>query len=91
MAMEEIDNLEHLHYYKTIHKRVGDEKLLSEKYWTRFETFALNELLGRPVPNVINLNYMLEEAMSGDKYISRIFPTETVMNLKQNPLFSNIV
>ena len=64
MAMVEIDNLELLQ--KTNDKMIGDEKLLSEKYWTRFETFALNELLGRPVPNVINLDYMLEEAMSGD-------------------------
>ena len=64
MAMVEIDMLEPLQ--KTNLKKIGDEKLLSEKYWTRFETFALNELLGRPVPNVINLYYMLEEAMSGD-------------------------
>ena len=64
MAMVEIDMLEPLQ--KTNLKKIGDEKLLSEKYWTRFETFALNELLGRPVPNVINLYYMLEEASSGD-------------------------
>ena len=64
MAVVELDNVEALQ--KTIDQMVGDEKLISVKYWRRFETFALNELLGRPVPNVINLYYMLEEAMSGD-------------------------
>ena len=67
MAMVEIDMVHSLHAFvqNPIHKKIGDEQLLSEKYWTRFETFALNELLGRPVPNVINLNYMLDEARSG--------------------------
>ena len=70
MAMVEIDLLEPLQkslYPASIHKKVGDEKLLSVKYWIRFETLALNELLGRPVPNVINLYFMIQdEARSGD-------------------------
>ena len=67
MAMVEIDMVHSLHAFvqNPIHRKVGDEKLLSEKYWTRIETYALNELLGRPVPNVINLNYMLDEARAG--------------------------
>lgn len=43
-----------------------DNKLFCAKYEERLTTFALNEVLGRPVPNVINLYYMLEEASTGD-------------------------
>ena len=40
--------------------------LLSTKYDVRLKTYALDELLGRPVPSVINLKSILDEAVPGD-------------------------
>ena len=41
------------------------KNLLSAKYDVRLKTYALNELLERPVPGVINLWHILEEAEAG--------------------------
>ena len=46
-------------------EEIGDDRLLSDKYFTKLEAYALNELLRRPVPNVINLNSIQEEARMG--------------------------
>ena len=43
-----------------------DSNLFCAKYEERFKTFALNEVLGRPVPNVINLHAIVEEARIGN-------------------------
>ena len=45
----------------------GKEKLLSAKYDVKLKTFALNEFLGRPVPNnyVNDLSVIQEEALKG--------------------------
>ena len=43
-----------------------DNKLFCAKYEERLKTFALNEVLGRPVPNVINLNGIVAEARTGN-------------------------
>ena len=43
-----------------------DNKLFCAKYEERLKTFALNEVLGRPVPNVINLNAIVAEARTGN-------------------------
>ena len=43
-----------------------DDKLFCAKYEERLETFALNEVLGRPAPNVINLHAIVAEARTGD-------------------------
>ena len=43
-----------------------DKKLLCEKYEVRIKTFALNEFLGRPVPNVLNLRNIMEDAAGGN-------------------------
>ena len=40
--------------------------LLSAKYDVRLKTYALNELLERPVPSVINLHFIFEEAKKGN-------------------------
>ena len=40
--------------------------LLSAKYEVRLKTYALNELLGRPVPSVISLKLIFEEAKAGN-------------------------
>ena len=42
------------------------EKLFSEKYDVRLKTLAMNEFLGRPVPNVIDLPSIFIDAMDGD-------------------------
>ena len=43
----------------------GKKQLLSAKYELQLKSFALNEMLGRPVPAVIELSSMLEEALKG--------------------------
>ena len=103
MAMVEIDMVNSLHEFvqNSTHKKIGDEKLLSDKYWTRIETYALNELLGRPVPNVINLNYMLDEARYGrftrlDKILGFVDNEGTEMaslqqQMKMNDIMINIL
>ena len=42
-----------------------DERLLCAKYDVRLKTLAMNELLGRPVPKVINLKALFAEAIEG--------------------------
>ena len=42
-----------------------DERLLCTKYDVRLKTLAMNELLGRPVPKVINLKALFAEAIQG--------------------------
>ena len=46
-------------------KYPGEKQVLSAKYDEKLRTFALNELLGRHVPNVINLTMIQEEALNG--------------------------
>ena len=61
-----IVNLDAMQIYPDLYpEEIGDDKLLSDKYFTKLETYALNELLRRPVPNVINLNSIQEEARMG--------------------------
>ena len=46
-----------------------NKKLFSEKYDTKIRTYALNELLGRPAPSMLNSNHlgiMLNEAKYGN-------------------------
>ena len=43
----------------------GKKQLISEKYDVKLKTFALNEFLGRPVPNVIDLSMIQQEALKG--------------------------
>ena len=43
-----------------------DSKLFCAKYEERLKTFALNEVLGRPVPNVLNLHAIVAEARAGN-------------------------
>ena len=43
-----------------------DNKLFCAKYEERLTTFALNEVIGRPVPNVINLLAIVAEARTGN-------------------------
>ena len=43
----------------------GKKQLISEKYDVKLKTFALNEFLGRPVPNVIDLTVIHQEALRG--------------------------
>ena len=43
----------------------GKKQLISEKYDVKLKTFALNEFLGRPVPNVIDLSIIQQEALKG--------------------------
>jgi len=50
---------------KQFPERPGEKQLLSAKYEVKLKTFALNEMLGRPVPNVIELAAIQEEALSG--------------------------
>ena len=50
-----------------------DTKLFSKKYTLRLNTFAMNELLGRPVPKVLTLRMALFEASEGNfEYLDRI-------------------
>ena len=44
----------------------SDKRLFCAKYDVMLKTLAMNEFLGRPVPNVINLRAMMEEAAEGD-------------------------
>ena len=41
------------------------KQLISDKYDVKLKTFALNELLGRPVPIVVDLDAIMEEALRG--------------------------
>ena len=43
----------------------GKRQLISDKYDVKLKTFALNEFLGRPVPNVIDLTVIHQEALRG--------------------------
>ena len=43
----------------------GKKKLLSAKYDLKLKTLALNEMLGRPVQNVIDLSAIQEDALRG--------------------------
>ena len=51
----------------TLFRRIvpTDERLLCAKYDVRLKTLAMNELLGRPVPKVINLKALFAEAIEG--------------------------
>ena len=60
LAAASISNLkQHAGMYR------GKKQLLSAKYELQLKSFALNEMLGRPVPAVIELSSMLEEALKG--------------------------
>ena len=43
----------------------GKKQLISDKYDVKLKTFALNEMLGRPVPIVIDLDVIHVEAING--------------------------
>ena len=43
----------------------GKRQLISDKYDVKLKTFALNEFLERPVPNVIDLSVIQQEALRG--------------------------
>ena len=60
LAAASISNLK-----KTPQMYRGKKQLLSAKYELQLKSFALNEMLGRPVPNVFNLSAILEEALKG--------------------------
>ena len=47
------------------HRILLDSKLFSKKYLIKLETFAMNELLGRPAPRVLTLKPMVFEASWG--------------------------
>ena len=42
-----------------------NKQLLTERYETKLKTYALNELLGRPVPNVVHVGAILAQAKVG--------------------------
>ena len=48
------------------HRILLDSKLFSKKYLIKLETFAMNELLGRPAPRVLTLKPMVFEASWGN-------------------------
>ena len=56
----------------------SDKRLFCAKYDVMLKTLAMNEFLGRPVPNVINLRAMMEEAAEGE--FSRLDKTLGFLN-----------
>ena len=43
-----------------------EKEIYGEKYFIRFETFAMNEMLGRPTPKVLDMNGFLLDSLKGN-------------------------